>query len=421
MLFKIPRLYDSHTHFLATGEFAAGLHLGFMQSAEDLGKQSLDNPAYLRGEWLIGFGWNDSKWNTPPHKKILDQFFPDRPVFFAKADGHSCWVNSRALESLGLASDTGVLTEKDHLRAWDALPEFTKEQQRSHVLSACRTFNRAGFTHVRDMSCTESLWNLLVQMSEAQELTVAIEENYTTHDLNDFDQMLRLCLNAKKSETPFLRMKGIKLFYDGSLGSETAYLSKPYFGKSEGPRGLTLWDLSHVEEVMKRTWSAGLEFSVHTIGDEAAHQIVQLARKVSSQGAVGRLNLEHVQVLRPETIQMMKSLHVRCHLQPCHWLSDRVWLEEKLGDLYRYAFPWEALRAAQIPMSFGCDSPIEPPSFWRNKEALDESVKAKIRRFSGDIVTHHSHPDSSFADSSTLIEDGVVTEIIFAGKKLSLD
>ncbi|MNL44619.1 hypothetical protein D3C87_1672070 [compost metagenome] len=115
---------------------------------------------------------------------------------------------------------------------------------------------------------------------------------------------------------------------------------------------------------------------------------------------------------------MMKPLHVRCHLQPCHWLSDRVWLAQKLGDLYKYAFPWEALQAAQIPMSFGCDSPIEPPSFLRNEEALRESAKAKIRKFTGDLVTCHSHPDAAYADSMTIIENGEVKEVVFNGRKL---
>lgn len=418
MIFKIQRLYDSHTHFLATGEFASGLHLGSLQKAEDLASMPLQKPSYYRGEWLVGFGWDESKWPTCPHKRILDQIFPERPVFLVRVDGHRSWVNSRALDLLGMTSEDGILIEKDHLRAWDQLPPFTKEQQREHVLSACRTFNKAGFTHVRDMSCTESLWDLLVEMSDNNELTLAIEENHTSHDLADFDKALDFCLRAKKTETRHLRMKGIKIFYDGTLGSETAYISKPYNGKAEGPRGMTLWELPQVEEVMKRTWAAGLEFSVHTIGDEAAHHIVQSARKISAQGAVGRLNLEHVELLRPDTIQMMKPLHVRCHIQPCHWLSDRTWLQTKLGDLYRYAFPWEALRVAQIPISFGCDSPIEPPSFWRNKLALEESVKAKIRKFGGDITVTHAHPDPDFADSYTVIEEGEVKELVFDGRRL---
>ncbi|WII73147.1 amidohydrolase family protein [Bdellovibrio sp. 22V] len=421
MLFKIPRLYDSHTHFLATGEFAAGLNLGWMQKAQDVAAIDLNNPAYYRGDWLIGFGWDDKAWPEAPHKNVLDKVFPDRPVFFARNDGHRCWVNSKALEYFGVNSETGILTEKDHLQAWERLPAFTFAQERGHILAACGVFNNAGFTHVRDMSCTDSLWNSLCTLADRGELTVAIEENYTSHSLQDFDKILKSVIQARQDERALVRCKGVKVFFDGSLGSETAYLSKPYRNMPEGARGRTLWELSHIEEILKRTWAAGLEFSVHTIGDEAAHLIVQAARKISAQGAVGRLNLEHTQLLRPETIQMMKPLHVRCHLQPCHWLSDRVWLEEKLGDLYRYVFPWEALRAAQIPMSFGCDSPIEPPSFWRNKVALDESVKAKIKKFTGDITVVHAHPDPNFAGNSyTIIENDEVREIVFNGKPLEL-
>ena len=419
MLFKIPRLYDSHTHFIATGEFAGGLALGDLKSATDVANIPLKS-SYYRGEWLMGFGWNEAAWPEPPHKKILDLIFPNNPVFFARMDGHRCWVNSKALEHLGFASETGVLMEKEHLQAWDRLPDYTKEQQRGHILTACRVFNQSGFTHVRDMSCTESLWHNLVSMSEAKELTLAIEENVTSHELGDFDKVLDLCVRAKKSETPYVRMKGVKVFYDGSLGSQTAYLSKPYNGKSEGPRGAPLWDLVAMEEVIKRTWAAGLEFSVHTIGDEAAHQMVDLARKISAKGSVGRLNIEHAQLLRPETIQMMKPLHVRCHMQPCHWLSDKVWLEEKLGELYKYVFPWEALRLAQIPVSFGCDSPVEPPSFLRNKEALEKSVPAGIRKFNGDLSVAHSHPDAGFMDSYTLIEDNQIKEVVFGGTKILL-
>lgn len=421
MLLKIPRLYDSHTHFIATGEFSSGLNLNSLAKAQDLALKNLQNPDFQRGDWLMGFGWDDSLWPEPPHKNILDAILPDRPAFLSRIDGHSSWVNSAALKVLGISSETGILTEKDHLRAWDHLPDFTKSQQRRHVFSACKEYNRGGFTHVRDMSCSESLWNLLFEMSESRELTVAIEQNYTTHDLQDFDKMLRLCLEAKKHQTSFLRMKGIKLFFDGSLGSETAFLSKPYNGQSRGPCGKALWDLNDVEEVLQRTWQAGLEFSVHVIGDEAAHQIVKLARKVSAAGYVGRLNLEHAQVLRAETIQMMKPLHVRCHMQPCHWLSDKKWLQHKLGELYANVFPWEALRLAKIPISFGCDSPVEPPSFLRNKLALEESVSAGIKMFGGDLATVHSHPDPTFADSYTLIEDGQIREIYFAGQQISLD
>ena len=420
MLLRIPRLYDSHTHFLATGEFSTGLNLHTLQSPWHLSELSLKNPQYYRGDWFVGFGWNEKSWPEPPHKKILDQLFPDHPVFLARMDGHRSWVNSQALQLLNIQSDDGILKEKEHLKAWEQIPSFSREQQRQHILAACRLYNRAGFTHVRDMTCSESLWDLLTEMSKRNELTVAIEENYTTHSLEDFPETLQKVLNAKKTETPHLRMKGIKLFYDGSLGSETALLSKPYAADPARGQGQRLWAIADVEEVLMQTWAAGLEFSVHVIGDQAAHEIVEMARLLSAKGAVGRLNLEHAQILRPETIRSMKPLHVRCHMQPCHWLSDQVWLKEKLQDLYSYVFPWEALRLAQIPISFGCDSPVEPPSFLRNKEALEKSSLAGIKEFKGKLEEVHSYPDASFADSFTLVEDNKIKEVWFFGTRLDI-
>ncbi|MGE5086527.1 MAG: amidohydrolase [Bacillota bacterium] len=421
MLLKIPRLYDSHTHFLATGEFAAGLNLFNLSSAEAVKDLQLEGKTAFRGGWLVGFGWDENKWDskTLPSREVLDAAFPDFPVYLCRADGHTAWVNTKALQALGLQAESGLLSEKDHLQSWERIPPYEKTQQWQQVLAGCKLYNRAGFTHIRDMSGTESLWNLLTEMENAGELTLAVEENFTFHELNDLDRVIAEALACRKHETKLLRSKGVKFFYDGSLGSETALLSQPYGGHGN-KFGKVLWNLTEVEEILKKTWTAGLEVSVHTIGDEAAHHIVQTARKVSAQGYVGRLNLEHAQVLRPETIQMMKPLHVRCHMQPCHWLSDRVWLKEKLVGLYKFVFPWEALRAAQIPISFGCDSPIEPTSFFANKAALEQSPKEDIKKFKGDLAVVHSHPDASYTNSWTVIDDDQIKEVVFNGQPLRL-
>ncbi len=417
MHFKIPRLYDSHTHLLATGEFAAGLRLESLKNSGEVSHLQISS-SFFRGEFLIGFGWDDSLWSEKAHKNYLDQAFPNFPVFFSKKDGHSSWLNSAALTYLGINSESGILSETEHLLAWERLPSFTDTQMTELLKKAVGVFNAAGFTHVRDMNGSLEQWQCLTQLQDLSDLTLAIESQFTFYKDSELDQALQDCLTAKKNETTLLRSKGVKFFYDGSLGSQTAYLSKPYGGQENQGQGKPLWDLAMVEEILIRTWEKKLEVSVHVIGDQACHDIVQTARKVSAKGHVGRLNLEHAQVMRPETIQMMKPLHVHCHMQPCHWLSDRTWLQGKLLDLYRYAFPWEALRAAQIPLSFGCDSPIEAPSFLRNYQALQESPKENIKAFKGDIVQAHSHPDASFADSLTVISEGHVTEVIFQGKKI---
>lgn len=442
MLLKIPRLYDSHTHFLATGQVNQGLSLFSLKNPEDIGLIPI-REEYFRGEWLVGFGWNENNWSSAqkPTRQILDRFFPDRPVFFSRADGHSSWLNSMALQKLGMLGKTrsewpdpeggrierdeqglpsGVLSDAAHMMVFPQLPPFTEAQTKAFVKRSISIFNQSGFTHVRDMSCTSSLWQVMHQIQSQGELTLAYEGNFTLENRNELDATLGECLAAKKDKTDRLRVLGLKIFYDGSLGSETALLSKPYGGAASGNQGLITWNLSDVKEVMIQSWQNGLEFSVHTIGDEAAHQIVKLAREVSAQGHVGRLNLEHVQVLRPETIQLMKPLHVKCHMQPCHWLSDRAWLPQKLGSLYQYAFPWESLRLSKIPLFFGSDTPIEKPSFFDNKKALELSAGEGIKALQGDAQSFHSHPDAQFMNSITTFDDDNVLDITIEGTSIPL-
>ena len=41
-----------------------------------------------------------------PHRDDLDRVVPDRPVYLESRDGHTGWVNSKALELAGVTADT---------------------------------------------------------------------------------------------------------------------------------------------------------------------------------------------------------------------------------------------------------------------------------------------------------------------------
>jgi predicted amidohydrolase YtcJ len=425
----VENLYDSHTHWLATGETQSGLQLQHLKTKVDL-RQLAFKPEDLRGAWLVGFGWNENYFvDLKLDLETLDTVFPEIPVFFSRADGHASWVNSRGLQKLNLAGKkradfsameqgmlgfdsqdqlNGLLKEKFHIEALLSLPAFVKEQKRTFLLRAMRYFNRQGFTHIRDMGSTAGQFKIAMEIEKLQELTLLVVHNFVCENPADFSRALLEALECKQLETELLKVAGMKFYYDGSLGSETALLSLPYRQQTGGPHGVTNWALEDLEAVMRVTWEHGLEISVHTIGDQAAHDIVMTARKLSASGISGILNLEHVQVLRPETILAMKSLHIVCHMQPCHWL----------GPLYKFSFPWESLRVAKVPVFFGSDSPIEPAILSHNLSALKLSAEAGIREWTGDPLKHHINTQFPLPETYTVLENEKIQTVVFKGRKI---
>lgn len=438
----VNNCYDSHVHWLATGRVATIWQLQHLKSPSEMGKEKIE-PHYFQGEWLVGFGWDDSKWGEAekPHRSLLDKIFPSHPVALSRIDGHAVWVNTIALKLMGILDEkenilgipevpggrvildenekpTGVLVDQARVLLDGLIPEPNHMQVRSCLLNACREFNRAGITHIRDMSCSETQWNEVVHLAETGLLTLAVEQTFSAEDPRHFSDALNLAQQARKENLPLVRALAIKVYCDGALGSEGAFLSQDY--PSGSGRGLALLSKAELQSFMRQAWEADFALAVHVIGDEAAQRTVEAAHELWEAGFQGMLHLEHAQVLRPETISLMKRDRVICFLQPCHWLSDQKWLKEKLGSLYPYAFPWRALQEAHIPFFFGSDSPIEKASILNNLLALNESAYSGIPKLLGDPFRYHSHPDPSWVPGcmTHFVEDRPHS-VVFRGAHLS--
>lgn len=415
----IHNCFDSHTHFLGTGQIAMELSLRDLKSADEVKNLKIEKHHY-RGEWLVGFGWNHNQWATPelPNKAILDQLFPDTPVFFSRVDGHSSWINSKAIEKLNIKGEcSGILIETDHINALLSLPDYSDTQVTQFLIKSGQIFNAGGFTHVRDMSMNYRQWKLQKQLCEQQKLKIYCEGFVTLESVADCDrgfEEYQKCVNDPCSQ---LKVKGLKIFIDGSLGSKTAYLSQNYAGTNE--RGLLLWKASDIKLAIAYCWRNKMEIAIHCIGDEAVHTVAQCAREVSAAGLLGKIHIEHAQLLRPETIPLLKPLHVYIHMQPCHWLSDHAWLPSAIGDLTKHLFQWEALRKNRIHVDFGSDSPIEPTNLLLTRKALNESAK-HIPTPSEDWKRFHTYPTAGWGQCQTEFDEQGIIKLNFNGEIIQI-
>jgi len=438
---RIDACFDSHVHWSATGEFSERLLLTSLGAAKEVLQLAKDTLVFRDG-WLLGFGWDQTHWTDGGeiHRRLLDQWLPDKPVLFTRVDGHVGWVNTAALKAAGWINGqdelrievpkggrveldesgrpTGILIDKAYELFLQQIPKIKPNEIRRHLLKASQIFHAEGFTHIRDVGGNKDQWEQALLLDRTQLLNLAVDMFFHIEDLNQLDSDLDFIEAAKNEATSNLRARGIKIFLDGALGSEGAWVSEPY--RSGSGQGLQILTDAEIENAFRKAWSKDLEVAIHTIGDEAVHQAVSIAHRLQQQGLKGRLNLEHVEIARPETVEMMKALDVICHLQPCHWLSDHRWLKDKVGEtLYGYSFPWRRLQQAEIEFDFGSDTPVEPPSAARTVQAIHESALNGIPKLLGNPERFLSHPDRAFAANSfSVFEEGRPVQVVFRGDHL---
>jgi predicted amidohydrolase YtcJ len=422
-------------HFLGTGQVASGLSLKEKTRPEDFLSIEL-RPEYFRDDWLVGFGWNDNLWQGKKvlSRMLLDQVSPNHPVCFIRKDGHAVWVNSLALELAGIKPGTpnpaggrigkdeknqltGLLVDGAKHLIDSILPSYNRAQIKNCLRRSRDIFNQAGFTHLRDMSSDLQQFQILREMEQDGELRAYLELNFFCADMKQFETQLSDLQEARRTLSKNLRVQGIKLFFDGALGSQGALLSHCYCGSIS--KGLQLWTLGEIEEIFCRTWALGFAVSVHTIGDEAVDQITNKVLELQTKGFRGPWNLEHVEIVRSETLELIKSAGPTCHMQPSHWISDHHWLEKSIGPLARLAFPWRGLEDRGVPLFFGSDSPIEKPSLELSLQALRASALAGVPALLGEWQKHHSYPDPTWGNECwTTIDEKNNIQTHFDGKLL---
>ena len=104
-----PGFNDAHLHFISGGRSLVSLDLRNISSLEKIQEKVKERVRKVKpGQWITGRSWDHSlfpggKW---PTKEILDEVSPDNPVRLTRVDGHSCWVNSKALEVSGITKFT---------------------------------------------------------------------------------------------------------------------------------------------------------------------------------------------------------------------------------------------------------------------------------------------------------------------------
>ncbi len=367
--FVIPSFTDSHCHIWGLGMKTLGLYLGDCLSTEECLNKSL-NKQFKRGNWLIGRGWNQELWGGDmPDKSIIDKSYLDTPVCFIRIDGHSMWVNSKALELANITQitkidggqiildesnkPTGILIDNAMNLIEKVIPPFTDEQMESFILSGLSEAKKSGIMKFHDMDVNESAHRCLIKLDKEGKLEQKIYSFLAAQN----EEYLRY--DEPKYQGKNYKVQGIKLYADGALGSRGAALHDKY--EDADTYGLELISIDEMYRISKIGSEADYDIVVHAIGDRAVSNVIEVYKKLREDGFTNELRIEHSQLVRPQDIDLYKQYDIIASVQPIHCVSDAEMADKRLGKIRakEIAYPWKKFIEKGVKIIAGSDFPIE--------------------------------------------------------------
>jgi predicted amidohydrolase YtcJ len=383
----VPGFNDSHVHFLGGGNSLISVQLSDANSAEEFRRRIGDYAKLLdKGAWIRDGIWDHQRW-TPaalPTHQLIDPVTPDNPVLVWRLDGHMALVNAYAMRLAGIdrntkdvpggeimrdsdGNPTGILKDAATALVERVMPRLSEKELDAGMMAAMREAARHGVTSVQNMVDSSTDQDTALKLREFQKfaragaLTVRI---YDAIPLRDWKDLADAGIQASFG-SPVLRIGNLKSFADGALGSATAWMDAPFAnqpGKS-GLAGADLVDRTRMYANIQGADQAGLQISIHAIGDRAIHTILDLFERAERQNGGGerRFRIEHVQHLRPDDVARFAPLGVIASMQPYHAIDDGRWAEKMLGpQRIKSSYAWRSLLDHGAVLAFGSDWPVAP-------------------------------------------------------------
>lgn len=358
-----PGFVDGHTHFALWALSRRRVQLTGAATREEAVRR-VGGAAPVQG-WVVGQGWDANGWTEPPDRHALDAVQPG-PVYLDSLDVHAAWVNSAALAAAGIArgtpdpfggrivrdaagEPTGLLLERAVELMLPHLPAPPADLLDQALLEAQTEAHRLGITGIHDVEDEAALASF-ERLERAGDLRLRVLFHPPVGSL---PALVRRGVRSGMGSA-WLRMGGVKMFLDGSLGSRTAWMLEPYAGTRD--RGMPLTSEAEAAAAMRTAAEAGIAAVVHAIGDAAVRRALDLMTALPAVALPHRI--EHFQCVHPDDLDRAAGAGIVVSMQPAHLLTDIPLVERHWGARGRGAYAFETLRRRGTAMVFGSDVPV---------------------------------------------------------------
>jgi predicted amidohydrolase YtcJ len=420
--FVTPGFIDNHVHFEATGQLLYGLNLLDVSEQEAFVARIREvHGRYAPGTWITGGDWSAYEtWSADevgkagrevdpddaygnlflPDKGMIDGFTRDRPVLVRRFDRKVYLANSHALALAGIRTGSpdpaGIVVERltdgeptgalfnpvsgavestvlvrDNVQALftPLIPAPSRQQRIAETLEVWKEMASVGVTGYCDITSDPVYVDIYGELRKQGMMTARVRYR---PPLDRWQDMANLGIRIGFGDE-WLRFGAVKAWIDGIMGNSSARFYEPY---THNPESRGIWrDImfpferspdnpeemqSRLERLALDADAAGIQLTVHAIGDEANGYLLDMLERIIEKNGDKdrRFRLVHAQVMTDRDIARAGELGIVAEVQPYHVSDDMRWMEERIGaDRSRGAYAFRRLWDAGAVISFGSDSP----------------------------------------------------------------
>ena len=375
----LPAFHDAHVHPVSGGVELLECNLnGLPDQAAIVEKIKSYAAANPKRPWVRGGGWDLTVFpEGNPSKALLDSIVPDRPAYLSASDGHSVWVNSKALALAGVTKQTpdppygrierdasgepsGTLREDAADLVAKHLPKRTAKEFSDGLAEALRMANGFGLTSLVEASASEEDLDAYATLDAQGKLTAKVLASLYVDTDKGVSEVPRLTALRTKYGRGRVRTNAVKIFADGVLETRTASVLEPYLGypNDRGKPNLTADAFRTLATALDKE---GFQIHVHAIGDRAIRDTFDAFEAARRANGVrdSRHHIAHIELFEPAEIPRFRKLGAIANFQPLWANGDQyitVMTEPKLGpERSRWLYPIGSVVASGGEFAFGSD------------------------------------------------------------------
>lgn len=382
----LPGLIDAHLHplYLASSSKQIPCMPPVVGSIEDLIKEVRNAADELQGSesWIEGWGYDEGKLTDrrSPSRWDLDKATQDIPVIITRTCAHIIVVNSKALELAGITKDTkdpvggkidrdadgeptGVLRENAKELIQKVMPVTTVEDEINSLVELSPKLFSYGITAITDLMAKTkpadylSLYNdATVKGMKQRSVLYYIWEDIKNDPILDTNKTNREHAN---------HIGGIKLFSDGSVSGQTAWVNPSFEGEDEnyGIQMTTEEELLSAGEAAEKN---NIQLVVHAMGEQAIDLIVNTFYGKKGWITDGpSIRIEHAAMPSKQALQRASEMGIAFVPQPIFLYAEIESYLNNLGtERTKQTYPIQSMLEAGIKVAFSSDAPatawVEP-------------------------------------------------------------